>query len=105
MLDLTKKHLFEGDYMFIERQAVIVWLHHTKPVKSLRKYGNVHYVSKRMKYAVVYCNQEEIEKVMEKLNSLSFVKKVEPSFKPFLKTEYENSKPDKAKEYDYKIGV
>lgn len=91
--------------MFIDRQAVIVWLHNTKPAKSLRKYGNVHYVSKRMKYAVVYCNQNEIAEVTEKLNSLSFVKKVEPSFKPFLKTEYENSKPDKAKEYDYKIGV
>lgn len=91
--------------MFIDRQAVIVWLHNTKPAKSLRKYGNVHYVSKRMKYAVVYCNQDELEEVMEKLKSLSFVKKVEPSFKPFLKTEYENSKPDKAKEYDYKIGV
>ncbi|KMY53515.1 MULTISPECIES: YlbG family protein [Bacillaceae] len=91
--------------MFIDRQAVIVWLHNTKPAKSLRKYGNVHYVSKRMKYAVVYCNQNELEEVMGKLQSLSFVKKVEPSFKPFLKTEYENSKPDKAKEYDYKIGV
>ncbi|GLY10598.1 YlbG family protein [Bacillus badius] len=91
--------------MFIDRQAVIVWLHNTKPAKSLRKYGNVHYVSKRMKYAVVYCNQDELEEVIGKLKSLSFVKKVEPSFKPFLKTEYENSKPDKAKEYDYKIGV
>ncbi|MFK2824889.1 YlbG family protein [Bacillus sp. B190/17] len=91
--------------MFIDRQAVIVWLHNIKPAKSLRKYGNVHYVSKRMKYAVVYCNQSELEEVIEKLKLLSFVKDVEPSFKPFLKTEYENSKPDKAKEYDYKIGM
>ncbi|KKB39233.1 YlbG family protein [Bacillus thermotolerans] len=91
--------------MFTDRQAIIVWLHHLKPAKVLRKYGNVHYVSRRMKYAVVYCDQQEIEDVMEKLNALSFVKKVEPSFKPFLKTEFENSKPDKAKEYDYKIGI
>jgi len=33
------------------------------------------------------------------------VKKVEPSYKPFLKLEFENSKPDKAKEYDYKMGI
>ncbi|OZS79574.1 carbon-nitrogen hydrolase, partial [Tetzosporium hominis] len=32
------------------------------------------------------------------------VKKVEPSYKPFLKLEFE-SKLDKAKEYDYKIGI
>ncbi|HZG71593.1 MAG TPA: YlbG family protein [Chondromyces sp.] len=91
--------------MFTERQAIIVWLHNAKHAKSLRRFGNVHYVSKKMKYAVVYCNQEDVDVNMNKIAALSFVKQVEPSLKPFLKTEYENSKPDKAKEYDYKIGV
>ncbi|EHL77062.1 MULTISPECIES: YlbG family protein [Bacillus] len=90
--------------MFTARQAMIVWLYSLKQAKTLRRYGNVHYVSKKMKYAVVYCNQDEIEDCMKKISTLPFVKKVEPSFKPFLKTEFENSKPDKAKEYDYKIG-
>ncbi len=71
----------------------------------LRRFGNVHYVSKKLKYAVLYCNQEEVETLLKKLQSYSFVKKAEPSFKPFLKLEYENSAPDKAKEYDYKMGI
>ncbi len=54
---------------------------------------------------MLYCNQDEVEGIMEKLNSFSFVKQVEPSYKPFLRMEYENSAPDKAKEYDYKMGI
>ena len=88
-----------------QRQGLIVWLNSMKQAKMLRKYGNVHFVSKKLKYVVLYCNQDEIEELMNKLTTYSFVKKVEPSFKPFVKIEYENSKPDKAKEYDYKMGI
>lgn len=91
--------------MFGQRQSIIVWLYSLKQAKMLRRYGNVHFVSKKLKYVVLYCNQEEVESIMEKISSYSFVKKVEPSYKPFLKLEYENSKPDKAKEYDYKMGI
>ncbi|GIN91486.1 YlbG family protein [Siminovitchia terrae] len=91
--------------MFMKRQGLIVWLYNLKNTKMLRRYGNVHFVSKRMKYAVLYCNQNEFEALSEKLESLPFIKKVEPSYKSDLKTEFENAKPDKAKEYDYRIGL
>ncbi len=91
--------------MLGQRQGIIVWLYSLKQAKMLRKFGNVHYVSKRLKYVVLYCNLEDTERLMEKIQSYSFVKKVEPSFKPFLKMEFENSKPDKAKEYDYRMGI
>jgi uncharacterized protein YlbG (UPF0298 family) len=104
-LKQDKKYSAGGRIMLTERQALIVWLHSLKPAKSLRKYGNVHYVSKKMKYVVLYCDQSEIAALAEKLDTFSFVKKVEFSEKPFLKVDYENSRPDKAKEYDYKIGV
>lgn len=91
--------------MLGQRQGIIVWLYSLKQAKMLRKFGNVHYVSKRLKYVVLYCNLEDVESTMEKIESYSFVKKVDPSFKPFLKIEFENSKPDKAKEYDYKMGI
>ncbi|MBM7716788.1 YlbG family protein [Siminovitchia sp. FSL H7-0308] len=91
--------------MFIKKQGLIVWLTHTKNIKALKRFGNIHYVSKRMKYAVLYCNQEDLELISDKLRQFQFVKKVEPSYKPYLKTEFENAKPDKAKEYDYRIGL
>ena len=97
--------MMRGNVMLSQRQGLIVWLSSIKQAKMLRKFGNVHYVSKRLKYVVLYCNQKEIEELTGKLKSFSFVKKVEPSYKPFLKIEFENSKPDKAKEYDYKMGI
>jgi uncharacterized protein YlbG (UPF0298 family) len=71
----------------------------------LRRFGNVHYVSRRLKYVVLYCDLEDTEALIQKISSYSFVKKAEPSYKPFLKMEYENAAPDKAKEYDYKMGI
>ncbi|MBS4177238.1 YlbG family protein [Lederbergia citrea] len=91
--------------MFNGRQGLIIWLFSLKNAKALRRFGNVHYVSKRMKYVVLYCSENEVTSLSEKLSSMPFVKKVEPSYKPFLKTEFENSKPDKAKEYDYRVGL
>lgn len=87
------------------RQGLIVYLHTLKQAKMLRKFGNIHYVSKKLKYVVLYTDMDGIEALKEKLGTYSFVKKVEVSYKPFLKTEFENSKPDKAKEYDYKMGI
>ncbi|WP_260471987.1 YlbG family protein [Bacillus sp. HMF5848] len=89
-----------------KRQGIIVYLHNLKHAKMLRKYGNVHYISRRLKYVVLYCDMEQTEGLMQKLKSLHFVKRVDQSYKPFLKLEYENSKQDKKeKEYEYKIGI
>jgi uncharacterized protein YlbG (UPF0298 family) len=88
--------------MFPKRQGIIVWLHSLKHSKYLRKFGNIHYVSKRLKYVVLYCNMDEIEHVMKKISTLPFVKLVEPSYRPFLKLEFE-SKEDKEREYQYKM--
>lgn len=89
----------------IDRQGIIVYLHHLKQAKSLRKFGHVHYISKRMKYVVLYCDMEDVESTINKLERLSAVRKVLPSQRPFVSTIYENAKPDKAKEYDYKTGL
>jgi uncharacterized protein YlbG (UPF0298 family) len=89
--------------MFGQRQGIIVYLHSLKHAKLLRKYGNIHYISRRFKYVVLYCDMNQVAFLTEKLNGFPFVKRVELSYRPFLKTEFENSKPDRAKEYDYRI--
>lgn len=90
---------------FGNRQGIIVWVHSLKHVKQVKRFGNIHYVSKKLKYIVIYMDMDKIDDAVDRIKSLSFVKKVDLSYKPFLKTEFENSKPDKAKEYDYKIGI
>ncbi|ASK63603.1 hypothetical protein CFK37_16275 [Virgibacillus phasianinus] len=91
--------------MKTERQGIIVWFQHMKNLKQIRRYGHLLYSSKRLKYAVIYVNQEDLEDIEVKLLKLSFVSKVDRSYKPFIRTNYENAKPDKAKEYDYKMGI
>ncbi|EMG29037.1 hypothetical protein X560_1376 [Listeria fleischmannii 1991] len=75
-----------------DRQAVIVWMNHLKQVRSLKRFGNVHYVSRKLKYAVLYCDMNELEAISTKIARFNYVKRVEPSFRPFLKTEYESKK-------------
>lgn len=90
---------------FPARQGMAVWLHSLKHVRQLRKYGNIHYVSKRMKYVVLYCSQDEIHLIKKRIESLPFVKEVQLSELPFLKTEFSNSNREKEKGFEYKMGI
>ncbi|MFA8437609.1 YlbG family protein [Pueribacillus sp. YX66] len=90
--------------MINERVGLSVWLYSLKHTRNLRRFGHVIYVSRKMKYVILYCSKEDLEQTVEKLNSFSFVKLVQPSFRPYLKTEYEKVRNDKEKEYELKIG-
>lgn len=78
-----------------ERTGIIVWLQHMKQVNHLKKYGALYYTSKRMKYAVLYCDTEQTDQVSEALRKKRFVKDV--SVSPFnqVKTEYEKPSWDR----------
>lgn len=89
----------------MERQGIIVWFQHMKNVRQFKRFGHLLYVSKGMKYAVIYVNQDQVEQVSEKLDRLPFVSKVELSYKPFIRTVYESKKNDKEKEYEFKYGL
>ena len=86
---------------FEKRQGVVVYLYSLKHVRQLKKFGNIHYISKRMKYVLLYVAQENVEALLVQINRLNFVKHVEPSYKPFLSIDYEKGKS----EYKKEIGV
>lgn len=91
--------------MQIKRQGIIVWFQHRKNIKHIRRFGNLLYVSRRMRYAVLYVDQVELDAIIKDLSKLPFVSKVDVSYKPFIKTDFENAIPDQAKMYDYKMGL
>ncbi|MFC4025448.1 YlbG family protein [Oceanobacillus longus] len=91
--------------MNTNRQGIVVWFQHMKNIKQLKRYGNLIYTSKKLRYAIIYVDQAEIEEVEIKMMKHSFVSKIERSYKPFIRTDFENAKPDKAKQYDYKMGI
>lgn len=85
---------------FEKRQGIIVYLYSLKQIRQLRKYGNIHYISKRMKYVLLYTAMSNVDTLLVQLNRLNFVKQAVPSYKPFLNTTYEKRKPDNEKEIE-----
>lgn len=65
-----------------KRRCLIIWVYSLKQLKTLKRYGLVHYVSRKMKYVVVYMNEDEIELAEPKISGLHFVRKVERSYRP-----------------------
>lgn len=85
------------------RLGLAVWVKNIRAARNLRRFGNVHYVSRRLNYVSMYVSAEQIEQLIERIQKLDFVVRVERSHRHEIPTEYQNSKPDKAKEYDYKM--
>ena len=83
-----------------ERQALIVWLYTLKPIKQLKKFGNIHYVSKRLKYIYLYVSKDEVESVTERLSHFHFVRKVEPSLRQEIRMDFTHILPELREEIE-----
>lgn len=60
--------------------GLIVYLHSIRHARNLKSYGRLYYVSKRMRYGLIYVNQADEEEITKKLASQSYVKQVVPSY-------------------------
>ncbi|WP_152382065.1 YlbG family protein [Paenibacillus brasilensis] len=85
--------------MFAERTGYIIWVSDIKAARNLEKYGNVHYISRRMHYVVIYMNADRAEDTVKNIRRLSYVRKIERSFRNEIRTEYNDDK-EKMKEYE-----
>ena len=79
--------------MKTRRVGLIVWLRNLREARNLERHGHVIYVSRRMKYAVMYVNQSELKAKMNQLGKLPFVRKVEPSYMHEVSVEYQHKSP------------
>jgi len=91
--------------MKVERESLIVWYRHRRNISQIRRHGHLVYTSRRMRYAVLYVNKEEIDKVEKKLNKFSFINKIDRSMKKLIRTNYEKKDSKKNKEYDFHVGI
>lgn len=78
----------ERELVIQKRRGLIIWVYSLKQVKNLRRYGFVHYVSRRMKYVVVYTNEADIEAAKEKIKQLHFVRAVDVSHRPDIEMNF-----------------
>ena len=75
-------------YKKVARCGIAVWINNLKQARLLRKYGLVYYVSKRLRYVYLYVNEDQVGKTIAQLKKLRFVKRVQVSKKPQLKTSF-----------------
>lgn len=66
-------------FELIDRQEIVVYLYSTRNTRQLQQYGHVQYVSRRMKYAIVYVNKQVSDRLIEEIEQIDFVKSVELS--------------------------
>lgn len=91
--------------MRTKRQGLIVWFQHRRNIKQIKRYGHLIYISKKLKYAVLYVDQDEIESVIKKLDKLSFISKVMRSYKPFIRTSFDKIKPEIERKDSYNMHI
>ena len=71
-----------------KRQGIIVWLYTPKYLNQLSQYGTLHYVSKKMKYALLYVEKKKLDKVKSQLIKLHFVRSIEDCHYQDLTADY-----------------
>ncbi|MGO2082417.1 YlbG family protein [Vagococcus sp.] len=78
----------ETELEIIKRRGMIVWIYSLKQIKQLRRFGYIHYISKKMKYVLLYVDDEDSELVKEKLEKLFFVRQVDFSYRPDIDMDF-----------------
>lgn len=63
----------------LKRMCLIIYFKNPKVLKDLKKIGNITYFHKKRRYAVMYVNQEETEKMIERIKQLKYVRNIEES--------------------------
>jgi uncharacterized protein YlbG (UPF0298 family) len=62
-----------------ERLGLAVWVKDLKAARSLRLMGNIHFMSKRLKYVYLYIDGQVADQVICRIERLPYVQRVEPS--------------------------
>lgn len=62
---------------FNKRVGLTVWLYTPKYVNKLKRYGLLHYVSRKMNYAIIYVDETDRERTEKNLKKQHFVRDVE----------------------------
>lgn len=68
----------EGTHL-IKRVALIIYLKSVSDQYKLRRYGDIVYFSKKMKYCMIYVNRREAKEMQKQISNLDFVTYVEIS--------------------------
>lgn len=83
------------EFEMIERQSLIIWVYTLKHLKNLRKFGYIHYISKKSKYIVMYVDKNQAENVIQQLQKLHFVRQVDLSYRDDIDMTFKDAIPNR----------
>lgn len=75
----------------IQRRGIIVWVYSIKNLNQLKKFGVIHYTSRRMNYVTMYVDEDALKETTEKIKRLHFVRSVEISYLPDIDMTFEHA--------------
>lgn len=82
-------------FEIVQRQGLIVWLYTLKHLKSIRKHGHVHYISKKLKYVVLYVDADQADQTVNQLERYHFVRQVDQSHRDDIDMTFKDSIPNR----------
>ena len=62
-----------------ERTCLTIYLHYNRDARKLNKFGDILYHSRRMRYVLLYIDQDKSADIMAGLKKERFIKKISPS--------------------------
>lgn len=74
-----------------KREKIYIWLYSFKKFNVLKKFGLIHYSSRKMKYVMMYVDVDQAEEVIDQISQLSFVREVERSPQKEIDLTFENT--------------
>lgn len=83
------------EFQMIKRQSITVWLYTLKQAKNLKQYGSLHFVSKKLKYAVLYVDESLVESTCQALRKLPYVRDLELSHRDEIDMTFKSAIPDR----------
>lgn len=99
---MTEEKNINVESDFENRIGLVVWLNSKRNVKRLMNFGVLHYVSSKMDYALLYVDEKQVDRTIERLKKENYVKSVNKSLLRDLPTTYSDVLADMQKEIDEK---
>lgn len=75
----------------IKRKGIVVWVYSLKQVLNLKKFGTIHYQSRKMNYVILYTDDVDIKSKIASIQRLHFVRHVEVSHMDEIDMTFENA--------------
>ncbi len=76
------------EWKIAKRLGLAVWVKDLKQARTLGRLGNIHYISKRLRYVYLYIDDQKADRLISQIERLPFVTRVERSFRGELATTF-----------------